>query len=209
MKVVKLSFLGLVLMAFLSHCQRQVPVNNIEDIPISKPVDSVFANVYQPLDGIWKGTFRIYEDTVRRTRLPSVLAKPQRKTLDQLPIKLVDTLLVVQEYRSQTPYFQNVTINDFYPQQQKTVLSKGVNKVQDGKMWCVVHKPDDTVIHHGSLEGSHTIIWERAESNPQRMEYFRETVQENSYQIIGYGYYEGDDPEMMPRLWFYATYERQ
>jgi hypothetical protein len=80
--------------------------------------------------------------------------------------------------------------------------------VQDGKMWCVVHKPDDTVIHEGSTDGPETIIWQRNEQRPQRIEYFRETVKEDSYTIIGWGYYEGDDPTLMPKYWFFGDYKR-
>ena len=76
-------------------------------------------------------------------------------------------------------------------------------------MWCVVRKPDETVIHKGSLDGKSTIIWQRQEQNPQRVEYFRETVLENTYTIIGWGYYEGDDLNLMPRYWFYGDYKRQ
>jgi hypothetical protein len=57
--------------------------------------------------------------------------------------------------------------------------------------------------------GEHTIIWQRNEQNPQKIEYFQEEVKDKVYQIIGYGYYEGDDTKRMPRLWFYGRYERQ
>ncbi|NJK83820.1 MAG: hypothetical protein HC912_08415 [Saprospiraceae bacterium] len=53
-----------------------------------------------------------------------------------------------------------------------------------------MRKPEETIIHEGSLENEHTIIWQRDNKNPQKIEYFRETILEDVYEIIGYGYYE-------------------
>ncbi|NJL76187.1 MAG: hypothetical protein HC892_15380 [Saprospiraceae bacterium] len=119
---------------------------------------------------------------------------------------------VEQLYSSKSPYFQKVWIKDTYKDSEgkvKTVKSKGVNKVQGGKMWCVVVKPDETVIHTGRTEGKQTIIWQRHEKNPQKVEYFKETVDTSLYEIIGYGYYDGDELNLSPRYWFYGKYSRQ
>ena len=124
---------------------------------------------------------------------------------------LPDSILVEQEYVSQTPYFQTVVIRDscISPDgSRRTVLSKGVNKVQDGRLWCVVQKPDETIIHRGKWIEPATMIWQRNLSNPLRIEYFRETVKADSYSIVGWGYYGKDNPEFAPRLWFRAIYHR-
>ena len=123
-------------------------------------------------------------------------------------LKLIDHLDVTQVYTSESPYFQRVTITDTF-KDGNVAVSKGVNKVEDGKMWCIVHKPDKVVVHEGATEGSNTIIWSSNETSPQVIEYFQETVEAERYEIVGWGYYEGDDPKLSPRLWFYAEYERQ
>ena len=79
----------------------------------------------------------------------------------------------------------------------------------DGKLLCVVIKPDDTVIHDGYLENENTIIWQRQEKSPQKVEYFRETVDKEFYEIVGWGYYDGDNLDLSPTFWFHGKYERQ
>lgn len=205
-------FFGFILMLGFwgSNCQRQVPVDDIEHPPLFTAKDTVYQDVYQPLDGTWKGVFQIFQDTVNRPRDEQKLGQVNKALLNTLPLKRLDTILVTQVYESESPYFQKVSITDYYPNQDKTVESFGVNKVQDGKMWCIVRKPDETVIHQGATLPPETIIWQRNIQAPaQRIEYFKETVLENNYYIIGYGYYDGDDPKMMPKLWFYAAYEKQ
>ena len=206
--VQKISFLAVILSVVLS-CNTQVTVNNIEQVPKVVSEDEPYANVFAILDGVWKGEFFIYEDTVRGQRDEDLLKQIQKVTLNQLPLKQVGKINVKQTYQSESPYFQRVEIEDYYPEKQETIKSKGVNKVQDGKMWCVVQKPDELIIHEGSTDGPKTIIWQRGETSPQRVEYFRETVTEKSYEIIGWGYYEGDDLQLMPRFWFYSKYLKQ
>lgn len=188
-----------------------VKIDNINTPPKAIEADTVFANVYHPLDGTWQGQFKIYEDKDRGVKKAGALDRIGVENLRKFTLQHVNTIEVTQLYQSESPYFQTVEITDIYEEangQRKEVHSKGVNKVQDGKMWCVVRKPDETVIHEGSLEGQKTIVWQRNEQAPQKIEYFKETVADNTYEIIGYGYYEGDDPTLMPRLWFYGRYDR-
>ena len=124
-------------------------------------------------------------------------------------MKTTNKINVQQVYTSESPYFQRVTITDFYPDSGKEEVSQGVNKVENGKMLCVVNKPNETIIHHGKTSGKETIIWHSEQQNPQKIEYFQETVGEQFYEIIGYGYYAGDDINLAPKLWFYGKYERQ
>lgn len=199
----------ILLLSLVLACQRQpVPINNITQPPEVEPADTAYAGVYRTLDGSWEGTFYIYQDTARKERSNDLLFHFSESALAELPLQLSDSLRVRQRYTSQSPYFQKVKIWDTYPESGKTVESAGVNKVQNGQMWCVVRKPEETVIHRGSLEGEHTIVWQRSEQNPQKIEYFRETVQENRYDIIGWGYYEGQDTSLMPLLWFEGRYKR-
>ncbi len=200
--------IGLILgmMALASACDRPVPIDNISDIPEVQPADSAYANVYQKLDGTWRGTFYIYRDTAPADRRESLLQNLDPDLLDRLPFFLSDSLIVTQEYDSKTPFFQTVRISDYYPDRDETVVSRGVNKIQNGKMWCVVRKPDETVIHQGELDGTNTIIWSRSEEDPLKVEYFREKVAEDTYEIIGYGYYGDADESKMPPFWFYAKY---
>ncbi|MEM8908639.1 MAG: hypothetical protein AAGD05_12385 [Bacteroidota bacterium] len=129
--------------------------------------------------------------------------------LESYRLKTINSIQVRQEYSSESPYFQRVVISDYYPDTQKRVESKGVNKVQNGEMWCVVQKPDELIVHKGSLKDAQTIIWQSQQEAPQKIEYFQERVSEKYYEIIGYGYYDGDDTDLSPRLWFYGKYERQ
>lgn len=89
------------------------------------------------------------------------------------------------------------------------VESYGVNKIQDGKMWGAVIKPDETVVHHGHLEGANTIIWQRSLSKPLKIEYFKETVEKDTYTIVGWGYYGDVDSALSPRYWVKGEYVRQ
>ena len=205
----RLSFFCLLFVLAYSCSQSKIAIDNIEQIPPVTEADQKYANVYQALDGHWKGTFYIYIDTALSEQNPDLLYDISKKSLQRPSLKLSNSIEVTQVYASENPYFQKVTITDFYPSKKETITSTGVNKVQNGKMWCVVHKPDETIIHEGSLDNSETIIWQRDEQNPQRKEYFRETVLDSTYTIIGWGYYEGDDPQKMPKYWFYGNYKRQ
>jgi len=182
---------------------------NSDKHPIFQEADKKFANVFKSLDGTWNGEFIIFEDSnpvnVKEVNLENLtieqVQRPQLKVLNKIQVK--------QVYVSESPYFQRVTITDFYPETGKKDVSKGINKIEDGKMWCIVNKPHEKVVHHGKTEGDKTIIWFQNQKTPQRIEYFQETVDELFYEIIGYGYYDGDDLNLSPRLWFYGKYERQ
>ncbi len=189
------------------------PIENIDIVPEVTAADQALANVYQPLDGTWEGQFYIYIDTMGQApgkALPKDITAYDFSNSESWYLSQV--IEVRQEYTSETPYFQRVKIIDTYRDtdgEQHTIESKGVNKIQDGKMWCVVLKPDDTVIHEGSTDGARTIIWQRDIREPLKIEYFRETVEDSSYQIYGWGYYGDDNPELTPRMWFHGDYQRQ
>lgn len=193
----------------LSFCQSTPDIANLNIIPKVTEKDKKFKNAYQLLDGTWKGQFKIYKDQKRKKRKAIDLKNIGLKNLNKKGLELVGNIEVEQVYTSETPYFQRVVITDYYPEQDKSVVAKGVNKVIDGKLICAVIKPDDTVIHDGYLENENTIIWQRSETNPQKVEYFRETVDADFYEIIGWGYYDGDDLELSPKFWFHGKYARQ
>lgn len=198
----------LLLFAIATSCTAQVAVNNITDAPEITTADHHLADVYKPLDGTWKGTFLVKED-------PRPVDRPANMQDVDVMLRFIDksktvnTIKVTQVYSSESPYFQRVNITDYYPNNGKTEQSKGVNKVQDGKMWCVVHKPNDVVIHAGSAPEDGLIIWQSEQQSPLKVEYFYETVSELAYEIVGYGYYGNDNTSKSPKLWFYGKYERQ
>ncbi len=195
--------------------QQAPPVEDITTPPPVAPADTPHAGVFQSLDGVWEGEFRIY-------RIPQQPPSPVRPRLgedalpDTLPLQLTQIIRVRQEYTSQSPYFQRVHIRDQYVTETGdtvTMLSRGVNKVQNGQLWCVVVKPEETVVHRGTLLGARTIIWQRdnRDHSPEeglKIEYFRETVRDSLYTIVGWGYYDGDDPHRAPRWWFSGRYHR-
>ncbi len=193
-------------------CQQQGKMADITHPPVVTEKDKPYANVYSMLDGVWEGTFYIYEDsTGQQPGIPKP-ADLDSTVFTHLPLRLVQTIRVHQEYHSETPYFQRVKIIDRYPDnsgREKVSESYGVNKVQNGKLWCVVQKPDELVVHHGKLADPHTIIWQRSLRKPQRIEYFRETVTDSTYRILGWGYYGNDDPSLTPKTWFYGDYKRK
>lgn len=196
------------LLCALAACgPQQVPVNDVENLPVPSAADSAFAHVYDPLNGLWQGDFEIYQNDNDEPRDNNILYNPTTAIITRANVNSVRVVNVKQRYESVTPYFQKVEIIDRYFDGSKAV-STGVNKVQDGKMWCVVNKPEETVIHHGRMEGPHTIVWQRSEQDPLRVEYFRETVEGDRYTILGWGYYEGDDTTRMPRYWYYGQYRR-
>ncbi|MGY6649626.1 hypothetical protein [Wenyingzhuangia sp. IMCC45574] len=171
--------------------------------------DNKYANVFKPLDGTWKGEFVIYEDTSRVQVSGIDLEHISIQNIRKSSLVEVGRIQVKQVYTSESPYYQKVTITDYYPKENKTEISTGVNKVEDGEMWCVVNKPNEKVVHFGITEGEKTIIWRRKEQNPQKIEFFKEKVSKNTYSILGYGYYQGDDIKLTPRLWFFGEYKRQ
>ncbi|WP_109302179.1 hypothetical protein [Aquimarina sp. AU474] len=192
-----------------SSCQDKIAIDNIDIIPTTTEKDKQYANVFKILDGTWKGEFVIYKDQQQVPKNQIDLKNISRSNLTKKGLKQINAIQVEQIYTSTNPYFQQVVITDFYPDTDQKIISKGVNKIQNGKMWCVVKKPDETVIHTGSTEGDYTIIWQRNEQKPQKIEYFKETVSSDSYEIIGWGYYQNDDPKLSPPLWFYAKYKKQ
>jgi len=198
-----------ILVLLLSACQNTTITADLTHVPEISEVDKKYANIYQMLEGKWAGKFYIYKDNERINKDEIDLTELKPEIFHQPGLQLLDSIIVHQEYQSVTPYFQRVTITDYYPAQQKTVISRGVNKIEKGELVCIVIKPDDTVIHKGILESKKTIIWYRSEKRPQRKEYFRETVDADNYRIIGWGYYSGDDPELSPRLWFKGEYIRE
>ena len=189
-------------------CKSQDEINNIVDVPAVVDADHSFADVYKPLDGTWKGTFLVKQDQHPDKRPDNMQeVAVMMKYIEQA--KTVNTIQVTQTYTSESPYFQRVAITDYYPDSGKTEESVGVNKVQNGEMWCVVHKPNDVVIHEGSTPNDETIIWQSSQQSPLKVEYFYETVTPQSYEIVGYGYYGNDDTAKSPKLWFYGKYLRQ
>lgn len=193
----------------LACCHSTSKVDDLNTIPTVTEKDEKLANVYQLLDGKWKGQFKIYEDKNRQSKKSVDLKNISINNLNKKGIEQVGYIEVEQIYTSETPYFQSVVITDYYPDQDKSVIAKGVNKIIDGKLICVVIKPDDTVIHDGYLENKNTIIWQRHIHSPQKVEYFRETVDDTSYEIVGWGYYDNDDLRLSPKFWFHGKYERQ
>ncbi|RMF60343.1 MAG: hypothetical protein D6748_04300 [Calditrichaeota bacterium] len=199
---------------FLFCQEREMePIEDFQRIPPTTAKDSLFTGVFSPLDGTWKGKFYIYQDTLGQRSTPS----PPPRQLDsayfqQLPLKLVQTIQVQQNYVSLTPYFQRVIIRDEYLDadgNKKVVESQGANKIQKGKLWCVVKKPDELVVHRGTLLDSGVYIWQREQSSPLKKEFFYEVVQGNLYQIWGWGYYDEDNPLLSPRWWFHGRYTRK
>ncbi|MEM7575450.1 MAG: hypothetical protein AAF433_21280 [Bacteroidota bacterium] len=186
-----------------------VAISDIEQQPKATEADAPFASVYLKLDGSWQGEFLIYRDPSPQALNGRDLEAALRAGVDYSQYELMSAIQVEQLYHSISPYFQEVQITDYYPETGDTIRSRGVNKIQDGQMWCVVQKPDELIIHRGSREGDNGIIWQRNEKEPQRIEYFLETVGPRYYEISGYGYYEGDDPDLSPPLWFYSRYERK
>ncbi len=179
------------------------------DLPEFQQGDERFADVFKGLDGKWKGEFVIYEDSNLKNAEKIDLENLSHDRFNSPGMQEVNRIEVEQVYVSKSPYYQTVEIRDFYPKTGKVELSSGVNKVEEGALWCIVNKPNETIIHKGKTRGAHTIIWYQNQKSPQRVEYFQETVDSNYYEIIGYGYYEGDDVELSPKLWFHARYERE
>lgn len=206
MRMYKFAFFCFLILAI--SCKAQDEINNIVDIPAIVDADEQYADVFKPLDGTWKGTFLVKEDQ-RPGKRPANMQEVDVMLGFIDRAKTVNTIQVTQTYTSETPYFQRVSITDYYPDSGKTEESKGVNKIQNGEMWCVVHKPTDVVIHEGSTPNDETIIWQSNQQSPLKVEYFYETVTAQSYEIIGYGYYGNDDTSKSPKLWFYGKYDRQ
>jgi len=185
-------------------------LTDITTAPVVTAKDRRLAGVYSPLDGVWVGEFRIFASPDGQSVGPARPREIAGVTIATPPLRALQTIRVRQEYVSDSPYFQRVTIRDTYSDAkgERTVESRGVNKIQNGRLWCVVKKPNETVIHQGSAPSPGVIIWERDQRSPLKIEYFHETVRANAYTIRGWGYYGKDDPEKAPRLWFLGEYKR-
>ncbi|MCB0287333.1 MAG: hypothetical protein KDE57_11800, partial [Calditrichaeota bacterium] len=57
-------------------------------------------------------------------------------------------------------------------------------------------------------QGAGTLIWQRDERDPLKIEYFHESVEGDYYKIIGWGYYGDDNPNLSPKTWFVGDYSR-
>ena len=203
---INLSLLALIVM---QSCQGPAPVVDMEQHPPIRE-DLLFQNVFAPLDGIWKGTFYIYYDsTGQQSRFdqPDTISETW---LRSKPLVLKDSVQVHQQYTSITPYYQQVSITDTYiqPRDTQVVVSEGINKVEQGKLWCIVKKPDELIVHSGEHPALGVLVWSRNVTKPFRKEYFRETVAEDEYSIVGYGFYGDDNPKLAPRTYFLGTYHR-
>lgn len=174
--------------------------------------DPSLANIFAPWDGKWKGEFIIYEDSLGQQEGKPFPEIRSLEELQTLPLKETFRVQVKQEYISETPFYQTVKIQDTYAEADgklKTVTSTGYNKVEGSDILCVVNKPEEQVIHSGKVPAPNTIIWSRDLRDPElKIEYFYEKVEEDTYYIVGWGYYGSDDPEKQPKMWFYAAYER-
>lgn len=193
-------------------CGTGVAVDDISGPPPVSRADKKHAGVFVLLDGTWKGKFFVYEDPSGQKDSPVQPSDERGLDFDPSSLSLVQAIDVTQVYVSESPYFQRVTITDEYIDEngvKRIERSLGVNKVQEGRLWCVVIKPDETVVHTGETEGEHTIIWRRSLTRPLKLEYFRETVADDQYTIRGWGYYGDDEPDLAPRTWFLGTYERE
>lgn len=210
----KQSMLFAVILLIFAACKNATPTpENVTDItepPVVSPADQQFKGAFAMLNGTWEGVFYIYEDSTGQRPGKS---RPEITNLEfaDLSLKLVREIDVRQEYVSENPYFQRVTIRDRFVNAKgdtETVVSEGVNKVQDGALWCVVQKPDETIVHHGSMQDASTLIWQRDERDPLKIEYFHESVEGDYYKIIGWGYYGDDNPKLSPKTWFVGDYSR-
>ncbi|NJK83821.1 MAG: hypothetical protein HC912_08420 [Saprospiraceae bacterium] len=118
---------------FAATCGTPKAIDDISTAPKVVQADETYANVYQLLDGHWKGTFKIYEDMNPSKRDKSDLTNIDVKHLRKPTLKLSNSIEVEQFYTSESPYFQRVIIKDSYKDEQgneKTVESNGVNKIQ-------------------------------------------------------------------------------
>ena len=170
-----------------------------------------FADVFGPWNGKWKGQFIVYNDPNGQQKGKAQPREISKAMLDGMGLEESLRIDVEQEYVSTSPYYQTVKIRDTYTDgdgKVNVVESTGYNKVEDTQILCVVNKPDEQVIHQGMVPADSTIIWGRDVRDPTKVEYFYEEIKANTYFIVGWGYYGEDDPELTPKTWFYAAYQR-
>lgn len=202
--------LGAIFYTFIhaGSCQNEHPLALQRD---EIPPDQL-AEVFKPLDGTWKGKFTVYSDQNGQNKGNSQPKIEDKTYLDKLDLKIEAVIDVTQVYTSDSPTYQRVHITDVYTDangNRQEVKSEGYNAVENGKLICVVNKPDEKVVHDGIAYPGQIIVWGRNESNPTKVEYFFEKVEANTYSILGWGYYGNDDPELSPKTWFYGAYKRQ
>lgn len=188
----------LLFIALISSCHSEQPGEKKE-----------YANIFKPLDGTWKGKFYIYEDTLGQRKGTAQPKDISYEYLKSLPLKLKSTIKAKHIYESESPYLQKGKIIDTYFDangKKQEIISTAINKVENGKISCVVNKPKETVVHQGEYLGNNTIVWHRSIKKPKRIEHFREMVDSLHYRIVGWGYYGNDDPNLTPRTWFYGDY---
>ncbi len=211
LSVVKKLFLLLyfITAAILISCDKKQQYNN--QLDNDKTSDSALANVFKPLDGTWEGEFNVYIDALGQR---AGLAQPKEIDFDSVKkssLKLQSVIKAKHIYKSVDPFRQEGEIIDIVTRvdgREDTIKSKAINFIEDGNLRCIVHKPSETVIHEGEYLGNKTIVWQRKTNNPLKIEYFKEIVIDNHYKIIGWGYYGKDDPNLTPRIWYYADYKR-
>lgn len=198
------------LVGLIMACSTPHPVDDLDFVPPTNLADEVYSGIFTSLDGDWKGSFYIFSDSIQHPGpvQPRDPGKISSYVSNLSPSQVIE---VQQNYRSLTPFFQKVKITDRYVDQNgkhQIVQSNGVNKIHDGKIWCVVKKPGETIIHSGSNPATNALVWERSVAEPQAIEYFYETVSDSVYSILGWGYYGKDDLRKAPRYWFKANYHR-
>ena len=80
----KIAFVFLLFTSFnFIYCQQIPTVDNLNIIPEVTEADKKFANVYQALDGKWKGKFNIYEDKKRKKKSAIDLKNISEKNLNK------------------------------------------------------------------------------------------------------------------------------
>jgi hypothetical protein len=171
--------------------------------------DKNLANVFKPLDGTWEGEFKVFLDTSGQKKGTAQPKKIDFEILKKSSLKLQSVIKAKHIYKSVDQFRQEGEITDIIIRadgSEDTIKSSAINYVEDGKLKCNVDKPSETVIHDGEYLGNNTIVWQRKLSNPLKIEYFKESVVDDHYKIIGWGYYGKDDPDLTPRIWFYADY---
>lgn len=208
MKTKLLILLSFILVFLIIGCNSNKSNQKIiSDTSIKKNTN--YANIFKPLDGTWESKFYIYEDTLGQREGTAQPIDISYEYLQTLPLKLKSIVEAKHIYKSETPFLQRGEIIDTYIDAEGNkyeAISTAINKIENGKISCIVKKPNETIIHQGEYVGDNTIIWHRNVKDPFRIEYFKETVDSQHYRIVGWGYYGNDDPVLTPRTWFYADY---
>lgn len=204
----------LVVIAFFSllACQSKVAIEDIDTVPVIEKNDEKFADVFQHLEGQWEGQLKIFEDLSPSKREKKALQQLDMSDLRNPNLKLQQIANVQRNYRSESPYFQRIEIQETYYDEEGKELEQliytGVNKVQKGNLWSVLQGRGDTLqLRAGKIMNDKLISWKRNEKAPYRMDYIEEKRQENILELIGYTYGPEDNPKLMPRFWYYGRYE--